>query len=473
MRVRVVQALLSQLIEDTVTNRVLILAADNVARSQWMKLLSGGSSTHAHLDICTPEALLSHQGRVRPDWIVVADELDAYLNTDVAAAITGARAILGLCGTPRGLGDVPRLRKHLGRALGAVVHPDILLDFTPLMLLDVDADNSDYDDADVREQLLTVKDPQDLYNWYLAEIGKFALIDADDEINLAKRVEAGLYCAHLVAEAYEAGRRLPTAQRRIFQLIRRDGRRAKNEFLEANLRLVVSLARRYGSRIELMDAIQEGNVGLIRAVEKFDYKKGYKFSTYATWWIRQAIERAIADQTRLVRLPVHVYESDAFVMAEWSRQSREFANPSAGDIAAVLGLNLVDVEVVLKRHDRPYSLNEMTEQGFDIADPDADELAYEELVYKLRHGQIEAVLDTLTDREASVIRLRFGLTDGLPHTLDEIGKVYGVTRERIRQIESKAISRLRHPSRTRLLRGYSDEIVNDERLAELAEGALP
>ncbi len=298
---------------------------------------------------------------------------------------------------------------------------------------------------------------------YLKQIGKVALLNAEEEVELAKRIEAGLYATQKVAEMAERGEKLPVQQRRDMQWICRDGERAKNHLLEANLRLVVSLAKRYTGRgMAFLDLIQEGNLGLIRAVEKFDYTKGYKFSTYATWWIRQAITRAMADQARTIRIPVHMVE----VINKLGRIQRELlqdlgreATPE--ELAKEMDITPEKVLEIQQYAREPISLDQTigdegdSQLGDFIEDSEAV-VAVDAVSFTLLQDQLQSVLETLSEREAGVVRLRFGLTDGQPRTLDEIGQVYGVTRERIRQIESKTMSKLRHPSRSQVLRDYLD-----------------
>ncbi len=298
---------------------------------------------------------------------------------------------------------------------------------------------------------------------YLKQIGKVALLNAEEEVELAKRIEAGLYCTQLMTEFTEKGEKLPAAQRRDYQWICRDGDRAKNHLLEANLRLVVSLAKRYTGRgMAFLDLIQEGNLGLIRAVEKFDYTKGYKFSTYATWWIRQAITRAMADQARTIRIPVHMVE----VINKLGRIQRELLQdlgrePTPEELAKEMDITPEKVLEIQQYAREPISLDQTigdegdSQLGDFIEDSEAV-VAVDAVSFTLLQDQLQSVLETLSEREAGVVRLRFGLTDGQPRTLDEIGQVYGVTRERIRQIESKTMSKLRHPSRSQVLRDYLD-----------------
>jgi RNA polymerase primary sigma factor len=294
---------------------------------------------------------------------------------------------------------------------------------------------------------------------YLKQIGKVPLLNAEQEVELAKRIEAGLFAEEKLAESH----RMSTDQRIDLEWIAEDGRRAKNHLLEANLRLVVSLAKRYTGRGMLfLDLIQEGNLGLIRAVEKFDYTKGYKFSTYATWWIRQAITRAMADQARTIRIPVHMVE----VINKLARVQRQMLQdlgrePTPEELAVELDMTPEKVVEVQKYGREPISLHTPlgedgdSEFGDLIEDSEAIQPG-EAVSFTLLQEQLHSVLDTLSEREAGVVSMRFGLTDGQPKTLDEIGKVYGVTRERIRQIESKTMSKLRHPSRSQVLRDYLD-----------------
>jgi RNA polymerase primary sigma factor len=294
---------------------------------------------------------------------------------------------------------------------------------------------------------------------YLKQIGKVPLLNAEQEVELAKRIEAGLFAE----EKLNSGASLEPQLRRDLEWIAEDGRRAKNHLLEANLRLVVSLAKRYTGRGMLfLDLIQEGNLGLIRAVEKFDYTKGYKFSTYATWWIRQAITRAMADQARTIRIPVHMVE----VINKLARVQRQMLQdlgrePTPEELAKELDMTPEKVVEVQKYGREPISLHtplgEDGDSEFGDLIEDSEAIVPSDAVsFTLLQEQLEGVLDTLSDREAGVVRMRFGLTDGQPKTLDEIGKVYGVTRERIRQIESKTMSKLRHPSRSQVLRDYLD-----------------
>ena len=295
---------------------------------------------------------------------------------------------------------------------------------------------------------------------YLKQIGKVPLLNAGQEVELAKRIEVGLFAEEKLAEGSQNLR----ADTRIdLEQVAEDGRRAKDHLVEANLRLVVSLARRYTGRGMLfLDLIQEGNLGLIRGVEKFDYTRGYKFSTYATWWIRQAITRAMADQARSIRLPAHIAEA----MSRIARVRRQMLQdlgrePTPEELAAELGMTAEKVIEVQKYGREPISLHTPlgedgdSEFGDLIEDSEAIQPG-EAVSFTLLQEQLHSVLDTLSEREAGVVSMRFGLTDGQPKTLDEIGKVYGVTRERIRQIESKTMSKLRHPSRSQVLRDYLD-----------------
>ncbi|WP_142120746.1 RNA polymerase sigma factor [Rarobacter faecitabidus] len=318
---------------------------------------------------------------------------------------------------------------------------------------------SDADDDDApAQQVVTAGATADPVKDYLKQIGKVALLNAEQEVELAKRIEAGLYAEQILKTQELEGK-----ERREFEWITKDGRRAKNHLLEANLRLVVSLAKRYTGRGMLfLDLIQEGNLGLIRAVEKFDYTKGYKFSTYATWWIRQAITRAMADQARTIRIPVHMVE----VINKLARVQRQMLQdlgrePTPEELAIELDMTPEKVVEVQKYGREPISLHtplgEDGDSEFGDLIEDSEAIVPADAVsFTLLQEQLRQVLDTLSDRESGVVSMRFGLQDGQPRTLDDIGKVYGVTRERIRQIESKTMSKLRHPSRSQVLRDYLD-----------------
>jgi RNA polymerase primary sigma factor len=318
--------------------------------------------------------------------------------------------------------------------------------------------DSEEDDAPP-QTVLTAGATADPVKDYLKQIGRVALLNAELEVELAMRIEAGLFAE----EKLNSGEKLDRGIRRELEWIAHDGRRAKNHLLEANLRLVVSLAKRYTGRGMLfLDLIQEGNLGLIRAVEKFDYTKGYKFSTYATWWIRQAITRAMADQARTIRIPVHMVE----VINKLARVQRQMLQdlgrePTPEELAKELDMTPEKVVEVQKYGREPISLHTpLGEEGdseFGDLIEDSEAIVPADAVsFTLLQEQLHSVLDTLSEREAGVVAMRFGLTDGQPKTLDEIGKVYGVTRERIRQIESKTMSKLRHPSRSQVLRDYLD-----------------
>ncbi|HYP46187.1 MAG TPA: RNA polymerase sigma factor [Propionibacteriaceae bacterium] len=320
---------------------------------------------------------------------------------------------------------------------------------------------SEADDADEPEQqVMAAGATADPVKDYLKQIGKVALLNAEQEVELAKRIEAGLFADEKVNDEKT---KVKASQQEDFDWIAEDGRRAKNHLLEANLRLVVSLAKRYTGRGMLfLDLIQEGNLGLIRAVEKFDYTKGYKFSTYATWWIRQAITRAMADQARTIRIPVHMVE----VINKLARVQRQMLQdlgrePTPEELARELDMTPEKVVEVQKYGREPISLHTpLGEDGDsefgDLIEDSEAVVPADAVSFTLLQEQLHDVLDTLSEREAGVVSMRFGLTDGQPKTLDEIGKVYGVTRERIRQIESKTMSKLRHPSRSQVLRDYLD-----------------
>jgi len=329
-------------------------------------------------------------------------------------------------------------------------------DITVTLVDEVEAETTPIAVADLDE----IAPSADLVRVYLNEIGKVSLLTAADEVELAKRIEAGLYATHLLSQSNRYG----MTKRRELRAIVVDGERAKDHLLRANLRLVVSLAKRYtGHGMPFLDLIQEGNLGLIRAVEKFDYTKGFKFSTYATWWIRQAISRAMADQSRTIRLPVHLVEQ----VNKLQRIRREL-NQSLGreatndelarelDLSEERILELMDLSRDLVSLDQTVGTDDDASLGDFIADekaPDA-EAAVEA---GLMRAQLHAILGSLDEREAAVIRMRYGLDDGQPHTLDEIGRAFKLSRERIRQIERETMAKLRHPSRARALRDYLDD----------------
>lgn len=351
---------------------------------------------------------------------------------------------------------------------------DIVLEEGPETPEDADADpvkgaagsgkgfvysDADDDDAPV-QQVMSAGATADPVKDYLKQIGKVALLNAEQEVDLALRIEAGLFAEEKIAA--DDGSMDPKYKREL-EFIIHDGKRAKNHLLEANLRLVVSLAKRYTGRGMLfLDLIQEGNLGLIRAVEKFDYTKGFKFSTYATWWIRQAITRAMADQARTIRIPVHMVE----VINKLARVQRQMLQdlgrePTPEELALELDMTPEKVVEVQKYGREPISLHTpLGEDGDsefgDLIEDSEAVVPADAVSFTLLQEQLHSVLDTLSEREAGVVAMRFGLTDGQPKTLDEIGKVYGVTRERIRQIESKTMSKLRHPSRSQVLRDYLD-----------------
>jgi RNA polymerase primary sigma factor len=336
------------------------------------------------------------------------------------------------------------------------------------VVVDVEADSDDLDRDD--EELATPRPARqsgelagsaDPVRAYLRRIGRVALLNAAQEVDLAKRIEGGLYATQRLRQSEKDGQPLSTSMRGDLDWVSRDGARARDQLLEANLRLVVSIAKRYtGLGMAFLDLIQEGNLGLIRAIEKFDYAKGYKFSTYATWWIRQAISRALADQARTIRIPVHMVE----IINRVGRMQRDLLQdlgrePTAGELAAALDTTPEKVLEIQQYARAPISLDQTIGEEGDsqlgdlIEDSDAI-VAMDAVSFSLLQDHLTQVLTTLTEREAGVIRLRFGLTDGRPWTLEEIGQVYGVTRERIRQIESKTMSKLRHPSRSQRLRDY-------------------
>jgi RNA polymerase primary sigma factor len=338
---------------------------------------------------------------------------------------------------------------------GLPVDPDAEPDAAELV------DEEDDEEEVVVPEEDTAGPSTDLVRAYLKEIGRVALLNAEQEVELAKRIEAGLFAAEKIRQADAGQLKLAKQLRKDFDWLSADGLRAKDHLLEANLRLVVSVAKRYTGRgMAFLDLIQEGNLGLIRAVEKFDYTKGYKFSTYATWWIRQAITRAMADQARTIRIPVHMVEQ----INKLTRVQRQMLQdlgrePTADELATELDMTPDKVVEIQGYAREPVSLEQNvgdegdSQLGDFIEDADAP-IAAEVVSFGLLQRELDSVLKTLPEREAAVVALRFGLTDGQPRTLDEIGKEFGLTRERIRQIEAKTLSKLRHPSRSQKLRDY-------------------
>jgi RNA polymerase primary sigma factor len=340
-----------------------------------------------------------------------------------------------------------------------VVEDEALTEEDPVVVPEPTAPDAEEERRRARREIEdALKAPtNDPVRMYLKEIGRVALLTAAEEVSLAKRIEQGLFAT----EKLETNPDLTDDQKDELRFIERDGARAKRHLVEANLRLVVSIAKRYvGRGMAFLDLIQEGNLGLIRAVEKFDYAKGFKFSTYATWWIRQAITRAIADQARTIRIPVHMVETINKLVRIQRQLLQDFGRePTADEIALQMEMTPEKVREIQKISQEPVSLEtpigeeEDSHLGDFIEDSDAV-VPLERASFKLLQEQLETVLHTLSGREKEVIRLRFGLVDGQPRTLEEVGKKFGVTRERIRQIESKTLSKLRHPSRSQKLRDY-------------------
>jgi RNA polymerase primary sigma factor len=370
------------------------------------------------------------------DLVTRAREAGAVAMTDLTAALEGS--------------DLP------ADAVDGVVQ---LLADEGVEVLDV-ADEAE-DRRDGRAEIARRAATGDLVRIYLREIGRVPLLTAQDEVELAKSIEAGLFAEETMrAWPDGAAARGPRCERAELAQIAADGMHAKQRLIEANLRLVVSIAKRYiGRGLVFLDLIQEGNLGLIRAVEKFDYTKGYKFSTYATWWIRQAITRAIADQARTIRIPVHMVET-INKMARIQRQLHQDLGREATpeEIAAEMGLPVERVAEIQRIAQEPVSLQSpIGEEDSDLGDfiEDADAVVpIEAAAFVMLQEQLDCVLDSLSVREQRIIHLRFGLTDGHPRTLEEVGQEFGVTRERIRQIESKTLAKLRHPSRAQMLKEY-------------------
>jgi RNA polymerase primary sigma factor len=330
------------------------------------------------------------------------------------------------------------------------------------MVDELDAEEFAREARSARDEELALKAPtNDPVRMYLKEIGKVPLLTAEQEVILAKAIEEGEAATAELDKSVASAKKLPTIRMRELQRVERQGQLAKKKLIEANLRLVVSIAKRYvGRGMLFLDLIQEGNLGLIRAVEKFDYTKGYKFSTYATWWIRQAITRAIADQARTIRIPVHMVETINKLIRIQRQLLQDLGRePTPEEIGREMEFSPEKVREILKVSQEPVSLEtpigeeEDSHLGDFIEDSDAV-VPVDAASFILLQEQLDSVLHTLSEREKKVIQLRFGLTDGHPRTLEEVGREFGVTRERIRQIESKTLSKLRHPSRSQKLRDY-------------------
>jgi RNA polymerase primary sigma factor len=330
------------------------------------------------------------------------------------------------------------------------------------MVDELDAEEFAREARSARDEELALKAPtNDPVRMYLKEIGKVPLLTAEQEVILAKAIEEGEAATAELDKSVASAKKLPTIRMRELQRVERQGQLAKKKLIEANLRLVVSIAKRYvGRGMLFLDLIQEGNLGLIRAVEKFDYTKGYKFSTYATWWIRQAITRAIADQARTIRIPVHMVETINKLIRIQRQLLQDLGRePTPEEIGREMEFSPEKVREILKVSQEPVSLETPIGEEADshlgdfIEDSDAV-VPVDAASFILLQEQLDSVLHTLSEREKKVIQLRFGLTDGHPRTLEEVGREFGVTRERIRQIESKTLSKLRHPSRSQKLRDY-------------------
>jgi RNA polymerase primary sigma factor len=330
------------------------------------------------------------------------------------------------------------------------------------MVDELDAEEFAREARSARDDDLALKAPtNDPVRMYLKEIGKVPLLTAEQEVILAKAIEEGEAATAELDKAAAEIKKLSSTRLRELQRVERHGQLAKKKLIEANLRLVVSIAKRYvGRGMLFLDLIQEGNLGLIRAVEKFDYTKGYKFSTYATWWIRQAITRAIADQARTIRIPVHMVETINKLIRIQRQLLQDLGRePTPEEIGREMEFSPEKVREILKVSQEPVSLEtpigeeEDSHLGDFIEDSDAV-VPVDAASFILLQEQLDSVLHTLSEREKKVIQLRFGLTDGHPRTLEEVGREFGVTRERIRQIESKTLSKLRHPSRSQKLRDY-------------------
>jgi RNA polymerase primary sigma factor len=389
-----------------------------------------------------------------------------------ATAATAAKAAPAKAGTPAKGPDGEELEAEIDpETLAAELEDVVVEEPTPELAEAAQADaqdDFDWDDEESEALKQARRDAEltasaDSVRAYLKQIGKVPLLNAEQEVELAKRIEAGLYASERLRAADEGEEKLPTQMHRDLSWISRDGDRAKNHLLEANLRLVVSLAKRYTGRgMAFLDLIQEGNLGLIRAVEKFDYTKGYKFSTYATWWIRQAITRAMADQARTIRIPVHMVEQvNRMVRTRRDLSASLGREPTVPEIAKALGVPEIQVIELISYDREPVSLDQAVGEdgesalGDFVAGADPRNEPADEVSQGLLRNEVEIVLATLSQREQAVIRLRFGLDDGRQRTLDEVGREFGLSRERIRQIEKVTLLKLRDPSRAKRLEEYA------------------
>ena len=469
----VVVSLLTALEAQGIPVTCLLIAADDTAAEQWRDHLRDGTTAASDWSVRTADDLLGDGTRLDNGVVVVADEVESYLDESFIGTISGARATLGLCATSTGLGGTS-LRRFIGRPLDTGRAAEAL-DLAPLGARAPSAPDGGQgeDPDDAREQLVAVADPSDLLGLYLRQIQKIPLLSAAEEIELARQIEAGVLAEAALAEGPASTRAVTGSRRDLHHrwsaAMDRDlsalvelGQAAKERFLVSNLRLVYWVARRYSKRMDIMDAIQEGSLGLVRAVEKYDHTTGNKFSTYATWWVRQAITRAIADQARTIRMPVHMVEQ----INKATRVQREMLQelgrePTPEELATELDMTPKKVVEMQGYAHEPFSLDEIVEAGIDVEETFSSDPC-EPTVAALLRDDIEAALWKLSEREAAVIRMRFGFCDGEIKTLDEIGRAFGLTRERIRQIESKTLSKLRHPARSGAMREYFGGEVDPE-----------
>ncbi|ODA90372.1 RNA polymerase subunit sigma [Leifsonia xyli subsp. xyli] len=396
-----------------------------------------------------PKGRAEHENAIDEDAAVDIDE-DEPTDTETDDAVEGDEAEEVDAAAEEAHDDAPSAAAGEAAAVKAAADAPLPTDAIVLRAVDEDDDIPVYSTTITGATADPVKD-------YLKQIGKVPLLNAAEEVELAMRIEAGLFAEDRLANTPN----MPRELERELRWVARDGQRAKSHLLGANLRLVVSLAKRYTGRgMQFLDLIQEGNLGLIRAVEKFDYTKGFKFSTYATWWIRQAITRAMADQARTIRIPVHMVE----VINKLARVQRQMLQdlgrePTPEELSKELDMTPEKVVEVQKYGREPISLHtplgEDGDSEFGDLIEDIEAVVPADAVgFTMLQKQLESLLDSLSEREAGVIRMRFGLGDGMPKTLDQIGDTFGVTRERIRQIESKTMAKLRHPSRSQSLRDY-------------------